>query len=454
MLKSLTRSRHGTRWALIDFAVGAIAFYLGYTMSPYTEAADVKNIYVVCLLYGVTLLLSTRIINVPQIGKDYEASPYEIIVTSLLAAIAGCLGFLVLSTFIFYNVFGRYILVVSTFCAFIGIAGTRVLMQMLHKQVPLRVALAGCSERTFYNATELLEQRREIALAGLVDASQDFEPEGDLELWQSNDTDLYRKLVNKGIEIVVLCDRQIMDADGQNTILRLPLQGIDLITYGTFLETYFRRVVLDLATLEEVASLRLLPGNAPIFFSKRCLDMTLSSIALILVLPFLPFVALLIKLESRGPVFYGQVRDGYRAKPFTLCKFRTMYQNAEENGPQWASERDKRITRVGRLLRSTRLDEFPQFWNVLKGEMTLVGPRPERPEFTRDLVKRIPYYDYRYLLPPGITGWAQINYRYGESEEDAKRKLEYDLYYIRHLSLRLDFCILLKTVPLLMRGSR
>ncbi len=165
--------------------------------------------------------------------------------------------------------------------------------------------------------------------------------------------------------------------------------------------------------------------------------------------------AIAIKATSRGgPVFYSQERVGRFNRLFRIYKLRTMVTNAETNGAQWASVDDNRITPIGNLLRRTRLDEVPQFWNVLKGEMSLIGPRPERPEFVDLLESKIPFYVQRHLVKPGLTGWAQINYPYGASIEDAHNKLTYDLYYIKNASVVLDLQIFLRTIGALMKGSR
>ncbi len=190
---------------------------------------------------------------------------------------------------------------------------------------------------------------------------------------------------------------------------------------------------------------------------KYFLDRIFAGILLVLLSPLLGIIALLILIDSPGPVLYWQKRVGKDGRVFNLCKFRTMIPDAEkETGAVLAKENDPRITRVGRILRKTRLDELPQFWNVLKGEMSLVGPRPERPEFVERWKKLIPYYEVRLLVKPGITGWAQVRGRYDEGPETVWEKLEYDLYYLRHLSLSFDFEILARTalVMLLGKGAR
>ncbi len=190
---------------------------------------------------------------------------------------------------------------------------------------------------------------------------------------------------------------------------------------------------------------------------KRALDICLSLLFLILGFPLYVAIALAIKLESRGPIFFRQQRVGQGGKVFRLLKFRTMHEGAEgKTGPIWATEDDPRITKIGRFLRRSRLDEFPQIMNVLKGDLSFVGPRPERPHFVAMLQQRVPYYVQRLSVKPGITGWAQIRYPYGSTVEDAMQKLEYDLYYVKNMSIFLDFLILFSTVQVVVfgRGAR
>lgn len=190
---------------------------------------------------------------------------------------------------------------------------------------------------------------------------------------------------------------------------------------------------------------------------KRVFDIVLSLVGIILTLPLLPLIALAIKVDSEGDILLRQIRVGEDEREFKLYKFRTMRQDAEsETGAVWSQENDSRITRLGKFLRKSRLDEIPQLLNVLGGEMALVGPRPERPVFVEQLKNEIPYYSKRHTLKPGVTGWAQVKYPYGASVEDSHEKLKYDLYYIKHYSLMLDFLIILKTVRVVLfgRGGR
>lgn len=190
---------------------------------------------------------------------------------------------------------------------------------------------------------------------------------------------------------------------------------------------------------------------------KRGMDVICALVGSILTLPFLPLIVLAIKLDSTGPVFYRQERVGEKEKRFNLYKFRTMRVDAESGtGAVWAQENDSRVTRVGEFYRKSRIDELPQFFNILRGDMSLVGPRPERPEFVEKLKEIIPYYSERHFVKPGVTGWAQVRYPYGASVEDALEKLRYDLYYIKNISLCLDLMIILETIQVVLfrRGSR
>ncbi len=186
---------------------------------------------------------------------------------------------------------------------------------------------------------------------------------------------------------------------------------------------------------------------------KRCIDFILSAIGMILFSPGLLVLPILIKMDSRGPVFYRQERVGEKGEVFNLLKFRSMMENAEADGPVWANQNDDRITRIGRWIRRWRLDEIPQVLNVLKGDMSFVGPRPERSYFVEMLRREIPFYDLRLSIKPGITGWAQIKYPYGASKEDALEKMKYDLYYIKNLSLFIDFVIIFETIKVMLSGK-
>jgi sugar transferase (PEP-CTERM system associated) len=189
---------------------------------------------------------------------------------------------------------------------------------------------------------------------------------------------------------------------------------------------------------------------------RRLVAIIVSFILLAVCLPFVPFIILAVRLSSPGPIFFHQTRVGLLGRHFSVLKFRTMRQDAEANGAVWAIKNDPRVTPLGRFMRKTRLDEIPQLWNVLRGEMGFVGPRPERPEFVQWLTSEIDFYELRHIIRPGITGWAQVRYQYGASLEEAKQKLEYDLYYVKHMSIGLDLLIMFETIKtiILRRGAQ
>ena len=255
--------------------------------------------------------------------------------------------------------------------------------------------------------------------------------------------------------IVVGLDDQERASPLYPQLKRLRFEGIEVLSPLSVFEIYRGMTPLELVN-EEILMQASLESNLPMVWRmKRLFDISVSILALILFFPVAIVIAAALKVSSpRDPVFYTQVRVGQFGRTFRIYKFRTMRHGAEkETGPVWASSRDARITLLGRGLRRFRLDEIPQFLNILRGEMSLVGPRPERPEIIEELEEKIPHYSERENITPGLTGWAQIRYPYGSSIEDARRKLEYDLYYMKHLSLSLDLQIVLSTLRIVMLGK-
>ncbi len=237
-------------------------------------------------------------------------------------------------------------------------------------------------------------------------------------------------------------------------IMDCKLQGIRVEDWPTFYEKLTGKIVVQNLRPSWLVFSEGFNRNRVTRFVKRLVDLTLSVLFIGLGWPIFLSVALAIKLDSPGPALLRQERVGGQGRPFTLLKFRTMVEDAEAHtGPVWTATEDARITRVGRWLRKTRLDEFPQIFNVLKGEMSFIGPRPERPHFVAELQERIPYYAQRHVIKPGITGWAQVRYPYGATIEDAQEKLQYDLYYVKNMSIFLDMLILLSSIQVVLFGK-
>ncbi len=269
--------------------------------------------------------------------------------------------------------------------------------------------------------------------------------------------DLGRFVENLGVSEVVLALQERRNSLPLNDLLRIKTKGVHVNDFSSFLERETGRVDLDtvnpswLIFSDGFSSSRILSSAV-----KRIFDISASLVLLLLTFPIIAVFAVIVKMDSKGPAFFRQKRVGLYGETFYLTKLRSMSTDAEKNGAKWAEENDPRVTRVGRFIRKVRIDELPQTWAVLKGEMSFVGPRPEVPKFVDELQEEIPFYGERHMVKPGITGWAQINYPYGASTEDSRKKLEYDLYYAKNYTPFLDFVILLQTVRVVLwpEGAR
>jgi len=269
--------------------------------------------------------------------------------------------------------------------------------------------------------------------------------------------DLGRFVENLGVTEVVLALQERRNALPLKDLLRIKTKGVHVNDFSSFLERETGRVDLDTVNPSWlIFSDGFSSGRVVSSAIKRLFDITASIILLALTFPIILAFALIVKFDSKGPAFFRQERVGLYGQPFHLIKLRSMRTDAEKDGAKWAAENDPRITRIGRFIRKVRIDELPQTWSVLMGQMSFVGPRPEVPKFVDDLQEEIPFYGERHMVKPGITGWAQINYPYGASTEDSRKKLEYDLYYAKNYTPFLDLVILLQTVRVILwpEGAR
>ena len=255
--------------------------------------------------------------------------------------------------------------------------------------------------------------------------------------------------------LVDFTDKLLGDPKLTGKLLQYKLEGLQYYNYLEFYETYENKLPISHLSPKwflENTGFEIYHNNFNLK-AKRLLDLFFAMLIGIFAAPVIILAAIIVKLESKGPVFFIQERIGEGNRKFNIVKFRSMTTDAEKNGPQWASKNDNRVTKFGKIMRATRIDELPQLWNVLRGEMSFVGPRPEREFFIQQLEKEIPYYNLRHTVKPGLTGWAQVMYPYGASVEDAYRKLQYDLYYIKHHSIPFDVKVLLKTVTIVIFGK-
>jgi sugar transferase (PEP-CTERM system associated) len=268
--------------------------------------------------------------------------------------------------------------------------------------------------------------------------------------------DVEQIVAEEKIDRVVLSLKERRGSTPVRELLNLKLAGVRVEDVHNCFERLSGRITLEHLSPSWLILSDGFKKSSILLFLKRFVDVLASSVLLLLTSPLLPLIALAIYLETGAPILFRQTRVGYKGQEFELLKFRSMVQNAENNGPKWATAQDSRITRIGRILRKTRLDEIPQLFNVIRGEMSLVGPRPERPHFCALLAEKIPFFHLRHTIRPGLTGWAQVRFRYSSSLEDSREKLELDLFYLKNLSFIVDLAILFETVKvvLLGRGAR
>jgi len=303
-----------------------------------------------------------------------------------------------------------------------------------------------------------LAQRPEsgFMISGYV-AMTEAEPVIEDAVSRSKICNLTAHVESLGVSEVVLALEERRNALPLKDLLRIKTTGVHVNDFSSFMERETGRVDLDTVNPSWlIFSDGFSSGRAISGAGKRLFDIAVSALLLLIAAPFIALFAILVKLDSPGPAFYRQTRVGLFGQNFEVIKLRSMRIDAEADGAQWASQNDCRVTRLGRFIRKVRIDELPQTWSVLKGEMSFVGPRPERPEFCSELEEQLPYYAERHMVKPGITGWAQINYPYGASIEDSRHKLEYDLYYAKNYTPFLDLLILLQTIRVVLwpEGAR
>ncbi|MEA2083395.1 MAG: TIGR03013 family XrtA/PEP-CTERM system glycosyltransferase, partial [Thermodesulfobacteriota bacterium] len=271
-----------------------------------------------------------------------------------------------------------------------------------------------------------------------------------------NESEIIRVAVARKAEKIIVALDDKRGKTPTKPLLDCKLQGISILQGIEFYESLTGKILVEKVNPTWIVFSEGFKQGRSVQIIKRVVDIALASFGLLIALPIILVTSVIIKLESPGTVFYTQDRIGERGTIFKVIKFRSMRSDAEKDGPVWASKDDSRVTRVGSFIRRVRIDEIPQMWSVLKGDMSFVGPRPERPVFVEQLTQNIPYYSLRHNIKPGITGWAQICYPYGASEEDALKKLEYDLYYVKNMSVWMDLLIVFQTIKtvLFQLGSR
>jgi len=388
---------------------------------------------------------------------DFYNTKIKFTTTKFLIQFIGALALasllIIISFLIFPYFFGRGIFLISLiFIAFLVFLW-RILFSLLFRVfVSARNVLIIGEGKEAQSMRFLLKDNPQYKLLGIIPDESGEEP---------GKTDILRnihsveKVVNDyGINDIILTIDPKENKELEKALVKCRIMGINIYDIPTFYEHLMDK--LPITQIREswffyCDGFQKL-GNTVYKRFKRIVDLVFSFLLLLISLPLVVLIILLIKSTSRGPFLYTQERLGENMKPFKMLKFRTMVKEAEKREPKWAEENDIRVTRVGKILRKLRFDELPQFINILRGEMSLIGPRPEREYFVKRLMKEIPYYSLRFALKPGLTGWAQVNYGYGSTVEDVLEKLSYELYYIKNMSLFMDLRILLRTLRVMLFG--
>ncbi len=410
-------------------------------------------------LINFALALQLAMVAVGVYGSDAFHS-LRFAAARLMVAI--CLGVIFLSVIYFmlpgYTLWRSNSLYAMAFAFVLLVSIRTVLGQTLGTEAfKRRVLVLGAGQRAARLGRLGAERATSFSVVGHVDMG-DCTPVVGTAVLRAAIDDLAAYAARLGANEVVLALEERRKAMPVTDLLHIRTLGVHVNEISTFLERETGRV--DLRSINPswlIFSDGFSSGRRLSSFAKRVFDIVVATMLLALSLPFILLGALAVKLDSKGPAFYRQTRTGLYGAPFDIVKLRSMRQDAEIAGKAvWAEKDDPRITRVGRVLRKLRIDELPQVWTVLKGEMSFVGPRPERPQFVSELTRKIPFYAERHVVKPGITGWAQINYPYGASLDDSRQKLEYDLYYAKNYTPFLDVVIILQTIRVVLfpEGAR
>ncbi len=344
-------------------------------------------------------------------------------------------------------------------CTFVVIVLRRLFLAMVDsRQLVRRVVIFGAGSSAHTLLTDYDASMRALGIQVIGCLADTSEPAVDDDRLITAPADLYQYCCKNRISEIIIAQQERRSSEGGwlpvPKLMECKLRGIAVTTAIDFYERELRKVKLDLVHPSWIVFSEGFRVSRHLQWAKRLIDLVLSLALLLIAFPFMVLTALAILLETGWPVLYSQNRVGLLGREFRIFKFRSMRKDAEKDGKaRWASANDNRVTRVGAFIRNTRLDELPQIYNVIRGDMSFVGPRPERPEFVAELKEKVPYYDTRHYVRPGLMGWAQLKYPYGASIEDARGKLEYDLYYSKNHSLLIDFLIMIQTVEVVLLGK-
>ena len=422
-------------------------YYLRFgNLAGFGEEFNSLFLFLLTLSYLVTFYF----FDLYGIKKKYLTVISFLKVSSSILVAAVFISFLKYGLFLFP--IGRGIFILANLIILVFVFVWRGFCHQLFKYLikPKRLIIVG-AEKAGQEIAQVIESTvNDFELLGFLDDDERKKGKffAEIKLKVLDSTDKIPALIeDHKVDQIVLANPQEKNPQLTKNILNARLKGIEVIDMPDMYQLLKERIPIKYIQDDWLLKEKGFDLSNKIFMIKvkRLIDITISSLILLVSLPLWPIIALFIKINSKGPVFYTQERVGKNESFFSLYKFRSMIDKAEKEGAAWADENDKRITFVGKILRKLHLDELPQLLNVIKGDMSLLGPRPERPEFVESFKKKIPYYSFRHFIKPGLSGWAQINSPYASSLKDSREKLEYDLYYISHMNLLLDLKILLRT---------
>lgn len=441
-------------WLLVDVAALMISVYLAYEVFPPPTQPRTPHIalWQALMIFTCAMIVSSLVFGLYERETVMSRSRIatRIGLTTVTTAV---IAYAVVYVIMYATVSRRVSALALTSFAGGGVAIRLAAWWAAHK---VHCGLLVVGSRALLDS--FLEAKadgllHEYRILGYATAGNDPETPTDDPSYAGPVTDHIDKIGPLGVTDIVVSDSAARDPNVMKWLVPCLQRGCRVTNEAIFYEKATGQILVD-----EITPTWFLFADLKVHCDehatiKRLMDLVSAGLGLFLTAPLWPLIALAVKMCDGGPVFYAQDRAGQNGTTFKLYKFRTMQTDAENGKSVWCSPNDPRVTRVGRFLRRTRLDELPQLYNVLIGQMSIVGPRPERPDIVRELCEKMPFYAERHLVKPGITGWAQISFRYGSSIEDAKRKLQFDLYYLKHMSFELDVIILFRTAGTFLRGA-
>jgi exopolysaccharide biosynthesis polyprenyl glycosylphosphotransferase len=441
-------------WLLLDVCILLTGVYVGFVIFPPFDTLVTPHValWQAEAVFAFGVIVASLVFGLWE--RDTFMSRSRTLTRMILATVTATVLAYAVIYVVMYATVGRRMSAMAMGVFLGGGVGMRLAARWIVRQIHCGLLVVG-SRGLFesFEEAQLHGFLHEYRLTGYATIDETVAPVPRDRHYLGPITQKVGDLSPSGVTDIVVADSVARDPRVMHWMVPCLQHGCRVTNEATFYEKATGQILVDQITPAWFLFADLKVHCDEQATLKRLMDLVIAALALLIAAPLWPLIALAIKLCDAGPVFYSQDRVGQNGTVFRLYKFRTMRTGAENGRSVWCAPHDPRITPIGRWLRRTRLDELPQFYNVLIGQMSVVGPRPERPDLVGELSRLVPYYPERHLVKPGITGWAQISFRYGNSIEDAKRKLQFDLYYLKHMSFELDMIILFRTMGTFLRGA-